>query len=412
VTCPALRLEDGAGLAATLKSLDCRTSEWASSAFDRLFGSHGALLPALTIVLTLYIAIFAIGLLTGRSRIGIASLTPRMLTLGLVLTFATSWMAYSQVVWMLATGGPDQIASVIAGTDGSATASFAKRLDELFSAIADAAQQSQPAPVAVAPEAGGAPVTAAAAPGATSLFTPGNLLWLSGLMLLVGTVGVLVTSRIALAALLAVGPVFIIFALFRGTRGLFEGWLKAVVSFALVPLFAVLIGGGTIALVAPLVRAALMEGGEAATRSGVALFLAACVYCMLMGLVLVTTRSIVAGWRLPFGREPAAQGGGVTVAPFVSPASAPISNASSAAAVRDVRLAALSLPSAANDAMGAGGSGGAAGGGSDRRTVTTQFLPASGGEGAGPAIRRDHRLQGLGSRFRSPQAPSPTRTRP
>ena len=34
------------------------------------------------------------------------------LTLGLVLTFATSWIAYSQVVWNLATGAPDEIAAV------------------------------------------------------------------------------------------------------------------------------------------------------------------------------------------------------------------------------------------------------------------------------------------------------------
>jgi type IV secretion system protein VirB6 len=34
-------------------------------------------------------------------------------------------------------------------------------------------------------------------------------------------------ARIALAAVMALGPVFIVLALFRGTRGLFEGWLKA-----------------------------------------------------------------------------------------------------------------------------------------------------------------------------------------
>jgi type IV secretion system protein VirB6 len=36
-------------------------------AFRRLFGGEGALTPALTILLTLYIAFFAVSLLTGRS---------------------------------------------------------------------------------------------------------------------------------------------------------------------------------------------------------------------------------------------------------------------------------------------------------------------------------------------------------
>ena len=46
----------------------------------------------------------------------------------------------------------------------------------------------------------------------------------------------LVVCRLALAALLILGPVFIVLALFEGTRGLFEGWLKSVAMFALVPL--------------------------------------------------------------------------------------------------------------------------------------------------------------------------------
>ena len=54
-----------------------------------------------------------------------------------------------------------------------------------------------------------------------------------------------VTCKIALAILLAVGPVFVVLALFKGTRGLFAGWLKALVMLALTPLFAVL--GGAIA---------------------------------------------------------------------------------------------------------------------------------------------------------------------
>ena len=81
------------GVLAALRAVDCLSNEMTATAFGRLFGGQGALLPALTILLTLYIAFFAISLLTGRSRIGISALTPRFITLGLVLTFATSWVA-------------------------------------------------------------------------------------------------------------------------------------------------------------------------------------------------------------------------------------------------------------------------------------------------------------------------------
>src|SRR5688500_8170600 len=98
-TCQQALDSVGSGVAASLRAVDCAASTTAQASFDRLFGAGGALGPALTILLTLFIALFAFALITGRSRIGIASLTPRMMTLGLVLTFATSWVAYQQVVW-------------------------------------------------------------------------------------------------------------------------------------------------------------------------------------------------------------------------------------------------------------------------------------------------------------------------
>ena len=76
------------------------------------------------------------------------------------------------------------------------------------------------------------------------------------MILLLGTVGVLVVCRLALAALLIIGPVFIVLALFEGTRGLFEGWLKSVAMFALVPLLTVVMGSGALVAIAPMVAGA------------------------------------------------------------------------------------------------------------------------------------------------------------
>jgi type IV secretion system protein VirB6 len=130
--CTGLAEEASAGVAQALRAVDCLSAETTAIAFGRLFGANGALAPALTILLTLYIAIFAFSLLTGRSRIGVSALTPRAITLGFVLTFATSWIAYQSVVWNLAVGAPDQIASVLTGSQGSATQIFAGRIDTIF----------------------------------------------------------------------------------------------------------------------------------------------------------------------------------------------------------------------------------------------------------------------------------------
>ncbi|WP_454883860.1 type IV secretion system protein [Sphingomonas oryzagri] len=392
IGCPALDIETG-GLSQALKAIDCRTGEGTQIAFGRLFGDHGALIPALTILLTLYVAIFAIGLLTGRTRLGIGALTPRMLTLGMVLTFATSWLAYQNVIWMLAVGAPDQLATIIAGTHGSATAAFADKLDVVFQAIADSTHQQNAQNAVAAANATG---NGASSTG-ISILSPQGMMWISGLLLLVGTVGVLVTAKVALAALLALGPVFIVLAIFPATRGLFEGWLKAVVSSALTPLFTVLIGGAAISLITPLIRDALMDSTEVASKSATALFLAACVYTALMIMVTRVASTLVAGWRIPFlhaetgDRAPAVQPP-VTILPPILPGA----NGGARTSER-VRGMLAALPPSESSLPAADGP-------SRASTVVMGMAPAA----ALPAPRADRRLEGVGSRFRArPETPAP-----
>lgn len=287
MTCPTLSAGGASAIADALQSVDCMAGEATASAFARIFGGEGLLTGALTIGLTLYVALFAIRLLTGRASIGLTALTPRMMALGLTLTFATSWVAYSQVVWTLLSVGPDWIASTMLGVRGSASHAFAGRLDIMFRAVADAAEQAR--------QASGDHKGAGA--------TPADLLSYAALLLLLGTIGVLVTSRIALAALLAVGPAFIILALFSGTRGLFEGWLRTAVMFALAPLFTVLIGVGAIAMLAPVV--ANLQGGTVDMEQAAMVFVAAAVHCALMITSLKLVAAMTTGWRLPIMATPA-----------------------------------------------------------------------------------------------------------
>lgn len=387
--CEQVAAQASAGVAPALRAVDCLAGETTAAAFGRLFGSGGALLPALTIILTLYIAFFAISLLTGRSRLGISALTPRMLTLGMVLTFATSWVAYQGVVWNLTIGAPDQIAGVLMGARGSATQLFADRIDMVFAAIADAANAGKDASQAAAQGA-----TAAATSGS---FTPGNLMWLGALLLLLGTVGVLVTARIALAVLLALGPVFLVFALFPGTRGLCAGWLRGLVLTAITPLFVVVGGGIVLELLVPVVGA--LNGPEGVNgRAALALFLLASVHVALMAMVMRVAGTIVAGWQV-FGLSGTDKDRADPVH-----ASVPALAGASYAAAQPFAAA-----SATRTAVVMAGADGAAGGASpasspaSARGGRTVIHQASGATAPPlpPLVRQ--RARGIGSRFAAPQ---------
>jgi type IV secretion system protein VirB6 len=383
------------GVAAALRVVDCVSAEATATAFGRLFGPSGAMGTALTLLLTLYVALLAINLLTGRSRLGLNMFTPRMLGLGLVLTFATSWIAYQSVVWTLLSGAPDQIASIVTGQGGSATAAFARELDRLFDAVARAAElSSQVAP----PSAAGITPAPAQAAG----WTATDVLWMAAMLLLLGTVGVLLVARIALAALLALGPVFIVLALFRGSHGLFVGWLKAAVTMAVVPLFTVLIGGGALALLAPVVAA--LDTNPIEMRPAVTMFLGAAVYVALMLMVLKVSGTMVAGWQI--GRRDQASEAAAAAQPVAlrgAANSTEIMEAAPAAAqVTEQKASSDRVRTivAGTRSLGNWPEGGAY----DPALPRAPGTPLEGS--VWPSAAADRRVRGVGARFRA--APSPS----
>jgi len=383
MSCGTLQFDGPAGIAETLRSVDCSTQQATRFAFDRLFGAQGGMSLALTTLLTLYIGLLALNLLTGRSRMRLSLLTPRALTLGLVLTFATSWAAYQQVVWNLAEGAPDQIARLLIGSKGSATDFFAGQLDRMFNTVAEAAVASAPAPDAAQKSVA---------------MSPSDVLWYAGLLLLLGTAGVLLTAKLTLAALLAIGPLFIVLALFDSTRGLFEGWVRSTVLFAVAPLVTVLVGGGALLLMAPMVQALGAAGSTPSMRLAVSLLLAACVYIALVVIAMRAAATLTGAWRLQRRSgerqaDPAPTQQVAVPSPLLQTAPiAPWRPDAGREAARDDRL--RNLVAASVRATGSGASSAAAaaqiGGSSRARTVVSTF-PA-----AAPVASAGARTRGLG----------------
>ena len=375
------------GVAGALHAVDCVAGEATTLAFERLFGSGGALLSTLTVLLTLYVGFFALNLLTGRGGLGVRFLAPRMMTLGLVLTFATSWAAYSTVVWNLAIGAPDQIAGIVTGEAGSATRLFAEKIDVVFAALLQAS-----------PQGSGAQAQAAA----PSAFSPEGMMWLGAMLFLLGTLGVLVTARIALAVLVMTGPVFVVLALFEGTRGLFAGWIKGLVLLALVPLFAVLGGTIMLELAVPVMTALLATPGQIDPQAAMAFFLVGAVHAALMVIVLKVLGTMVGGWtvfglaaqRGTEGDDMARSPGAERVAASVA---APERAAGRGEAERRIPAAAFASPAAMGHVAPAAAA-------SDQRSrITVQGLAPSPAIAPAPAASHS-RTRGIGVRFRKPAA--------
>lgn len=292
--CPAISLSGDAPLSSGLAAIDCQLNVAVAAGYGRFFGHGGSFAVALTLLLTIYVALLALGLLTGRTRLSLSAMAPRVLAIGLALTFATSWPAYQVLVYGLLTRGPDEIASAfLGGPVGGATLHFVHRLDALLDSFVSLARTLQ--------EQG---------QSAKQLPWTTGMLWASGILLMLCTAGLLVVSRIVLAVLLALGPVFIVMALFAGTRGLFEGWLKVTVAFALVPMLVVLGGAGALTVLAPLIGDMAEAPATAvhALRPILLLLLGTLMYASTLVAIAWAAFALTRGWRLPLGSARARSG--------------------------------------------------------------------------------------------------------
>ncbi|MFN4038929.1 MAG: type IV secretion system protein [Erythrobacter sp.] len=372
----------GAGVAAALKAVDCIAGSVSEQAFNRLFGSEGQLTFALTLMLVFYVAFFGISLMLGRSNLSVRVLLPKMMTLGLVVGFATSFVAFSTFFYNIFIGGPDEIARILTGSQGPATAVFAQKLDVVFLALQQTGGEAKD----------------------INAFSPQGMMWLGAMLLLLGTVGLLVTARIGLALLLAIGPIFVVLALFEGTRGLFAGWLKGLVLLAITPLLAVLGGSIMLELAVPILAQLVAVPGVIDQQAAMGFFLVGAVHLALMFMALRIASTMVAGWQV-FGLAPdrVSQGSSADMVrmPPAAASAASVTAALAAArapaiapgAQRRVDIAPAAALAAANDSAG-----------STSTIRETRITAASSGAGqVGPVNPASSRTRGIGNRFRAPQ---------
>jgi type IV secretion system protein VirB6 len=225
-----------------LAAADCTIVEHVQGAYEALLSPGGAFASVLTLLLTLYVALYGYRLLLGQSSLSMNEIVPHFIKIGVVIALATSWASYQTLVFDLLFGGPEQVANVVIASAQGGSVDIFGELQRLFNQMTQAAgdrwQQRS---------------------GETSRFifsTPQFAalgLWASSFLMMLSTVGVLIVVRIILALLLAIGPLFIAMALFAPTRTLFFGWLKTSVRFAFIPLFVVLLAALMVSVLTPFV---------------------------------------------------------------------------------------------------------------------------------------------------------------
>lgn len=301
--CPSAP-SDGAFVRRILDFVDCQAQAIGGGGYQALSAPGSTLSQLSTGFLTLFVALIGYRMLFGQTptvRDGVLT----MVKIGIVVALATSWTAYRTLIYDVAMHGPAELAADVgapAALPGS-TGGLVDRLanaDRMFELLAIEGTARMTAPAAQ-PGQPGAPPTMT--PGATPQMFPGFDSWALGwsrIAYLTGALGSLGLVRLLAGLLLALGPFFIAFVLFDGTRGLFEGWLRVLAGAVLGAAGIAVVLGVELALLEPWLADLLARryAGIPTPSAPAELFVATFLMAIVLLGVLYGAARVATGFRM------------------------------------------------------------------------------------------------------------------
>ncbi len=218
-------------LSGMLNYIDCQALSIGGVGYQALSAPGSVASSIFAALLVVFIAVIGLRMLAGQTP-GTGDLFSATIKVGIALALAGSWLAYRTVIYDPVLRGPAEVASSVgspAGLPGSGS-DFVARLqgvDDMIVAFTTAGtgrlDRALPAQS-----------TGTAAPVVQRIPLADDIAFaVARLAFLVGALGTLGFARLVSGLLLAIAPLVAGLLLFRGTSGVFFGWLRMLVAMAL-----------------------------------------------------------------------------------------------------------------------------------------------------------------------------------
>jgi len=194
------------------------------------FGSLSETVHALwRLMFIVFIAVYGYKIMVS-GRFSTSDLIMHCLKIIVLLVLATSWDVFFQFIYRMVTEMPSEIAgqmmhaaseslgvksqadSVLSAN--AALSSFYDRVMEVCSRMLEGAGWNH-----------------------WGLYIYAFAVWFCALGFISYAMMLIILAKLAVALLLSVGPIFILLLIFTDTKALFEGWLKTLLNYAIIPIF-------------------------------------------------------------------------------------------------------------------------------------------------------------------------------
>jgi type IV secretion system protein VirB6 len=257
---------------------------WLNGQLASYIGNNTALIaaalePAILMLATVYVMVWGYLQLTGRIEEPITVGLKRLLTLAVILGTGLHLWLYNSLIVDTFYYAPAQLAAAVIGTtDPVAT------LDVIWDrggAVADYLWNN-----------GGV------LSGDFGYYIAGAVVWMLIGLLCVYTMFLVALSSVALAVLLALGPLFIALLLFDTTRRFFEAWVAQLANYALISILTVLVAALLLQIVESYAQQTAARGSAILTVDALDMVLVAVLVFLLMRQVMPIAAALAGGIAL------------------------------------------------------------------------------------------------------------------
>lgn len=300
--------------------VDCRVEELAQGGYLALAADGSPVRLALTSLVTILVALIGYRLVVG-DRVEIRDGVLTAVRLGIVLALATQWPAYQALVYNVVIGGPAELTVALSSTGEDRPEALPARIEASYQALETVAHPRPSLPASAPPQPGATTLPAQPVGPFVAALTieEQKRLSTSSVVLLVSSLGALLSVRVAAGLLLALGPLFAACLLFDGLRGWLEGWIRGLAGAALGSVAASAVLALELAVIEPQLSQLLTGLQSGQIRPGAVTEVFATT--LLFGAVVIATMLLVvrvaAGFRLPSWTRATAHGSEPGVRPLL-----------------------------------------------------------------------------------------------
>jgi type IV secretion system protein VirB6 len=257
---------------------------WLQGQLNTYIGTNAALLattlePAIVTLATLYVMVWGYLQLSGRIEEPLGAGLRRLVLLAVVLGAALHLWLYNAVLVDTFYRAPAELAGAVVGApDPVAT------IDTIW---------SQGGAVAAYLWNNGGVFS-----GDFGFYVAGAIVWVLMGLLCVYCMFLIALASIALAVLLALGPLFLALLLFDATRRFFEAWLAQLANYALITILTVLVAALLLQIVASYAAQTAARGAAIVTVDALNMVLVATVVFLLMRQIMPIAAALAGGVSL------------------------------------------------------------------------------------------------------------------